>query len=293
MTNTVFQQKKRESIHELKDWLEKPNARQDRYERIIKEIDDKVANNTLTKAIFRQFDYLDLWYTNHFVYDCLSSGDKSYQNAVAFNGYHVIIIADYLAQKFPGNPPGLLFNNIMYWLANNLISLRYNEARQLTGIVIKGLKTSFLEGGLNFKPTAWFILELCNRNYSLNEDLTVFNYPTDMGVYKEVLTHWNTIDIVQVDNIVSKMCEFHLSSASFGTVNNVANIQFDRAAEFVYAYEVLTWLSIRQMNRLPNPSQFQHPMMQEKLNQLPNEAQKSFDENRFQKVMQQLKVKFP
>jgi uncharacterized membrane protein len=46
-------------------------------------------------------------------------------------------------------------------------------------------------------------------------------------------------------------------------------IQFDNSSQFVYTYEILTWLSIREKIGLKNPEKFTHPLMGLVLNKLP------------------------
>ena len=90
-----------------------------------------------------------------------------------------------------------------------------------------------------------------------------------MGVYQEAIDFWNSNDLDKIDRIVSKLCDFHLEQATFGDPDDNMRIQFSRVVEFVYAFEILSWLSIREMVGLKNPTTFSHPLMKMRLNSLP------------------------
>lgn len=68
-------------------------------------------------------------------------------------------------------------------------------------------------------------------------------------------------------------------------------VQFGQDNWFVYAFEILTWLSIREMIGLKNPEKFSHPLMHLELNKLTNESA-PFPKNEvselFEKVMERL-----
>ena len=88
-------------------------------------------------------------------------------------------------------------------------------------------------------------------------------------MYQQVLDRWDTDDNNEVDKMVSELCDYHLTQATSGDGKNVMNIQFSFIAEFVYAYEILAWLSLREMSKLQNPAALTHPLMHLPINRLP------------------------
>lgn len=204
------EKKKQEVVAELKEWLEKPDREQEDYYENIKKIEEELTFEKIRKSIRLPFEYLDNWYSNNFVYELLINDSTDYKTLAVANEYYNIIIADKLSQLYCNNPPSLLFDKVAYWLANCLAQKRYKESETILKIVNKGLSSMLLKGGLDFKPSAWFITEIANKGYGIDINYEEFNYPEYMGVYQEALDNWHTNDFNLLDNIVSKLCDYHL-----------------------------------------------------------------------------------
>ena len=283
------------TIRELKEWFEKPNRKEKDYLGVISEIKKMSEEEKIRKSIVNQFEYLDIWYGNNFVYEMLTKEISSSKRDLITNGYYTLYISDILAEISPNNPPSPMFDKASWWLSNCLIQKWYKESKELVDIINKGLNTKFLKGGLNFKTAAWFIIELVNKCFDNIVDYTQFNYPEDMGVYQVAINNWNTKDLNLVDSIVSNLCNYHLLQASYGDVSESAGyndpmfLQFSTTRWFVYAFEILTWLRVREKYGLKNPSLFTHPLMHLPLNQLSVEDM-PFSENKlFNLIIKKLK----
>ncbi|WP_123774169.1 hypothetical protein [[Flexibacter] sp. ATCC 35103] len=288
---SITEKKKQEAEAELKEWLQKPDREQEDYYRNIKKIEEELTLEKIRKSIRLPFKYLDNWYSNNFVYELLTNDSTDYKTLAVANEYYNIIIADKLADQYMNqNPPSLAFDKFGYWLANCLSQKRYTESETLLKIINKGLNTNFINGGVNFKPATWFIIEIANKGYNNTIDYSQYNYPENMGVYQEALKNWNTNDLNLLDNIVSKLCDYHLSQASYGDDENSIEIQFGQDNWFVYAFEILTWLSIREMVGLQNPEKFSHPLMDLELNKLTNESD-SFPKNELSELFEKVMVR--
>ena len=269
------EEKVKESISDLKEWLEQPNKKEDEYQRRLDEIKVELTDyEKVRKSIRLPFEYLDNWFSSNFIYELLTKEYTTYKIVACANGYQNIVLADKLTELYPGNPPKLPFDKTMYWLANCLSVKWYLESETLLDIINKGLSTKLLNGGLEIKPASWFILEIANRGYQKDINLNQFNYPENIGVYQEAINHWDTVDLEKLDQLVSILCDYHLEQASYGDLNETAGkndpifLQFSNAKWFVYVFEILSWLSIREKNGLINPEQFNHPLMNLKLNSL-------------------------
>jgi hypothetical protein len=284
------EEKVQETIQELNEWLKAPDAENERYKTVMDEINEKLNSAKVPKSILNRFVDLNVWYSNNFIYEILTADISDYKSKVSASGYHILIAADFLAKEYPQNPPYLLFDQVGRWLATCLSTKWNKESKDMVEVINKGLK-SFLKGGLNFKPTAWFIVAIANKGYNIYVDYNNYNYPSAMGIYQEALDNWDTNDLGKLDNIISGLCDFHLKNATYGTdQEDTANIQFGDSSEFVYAYEILAWLSIREMEGLKNPDTFTHPLMNLKLNQLPKETAAVPQEPLFDRVLEKLKT---
>ena len=282
------------TIKDLKEWLEQQNRKEEAYFRRISEIEKMSDEETIRKSIINQFDYLDIWYENNFVYDMLVKGTSSFRYDLVSNGYYVMYLSNILSEMYPNNPPSPMFDEASWWLSNCIIQKCYKEAETLLNIINKGLTTKYLNGGRDFKMAAWFIIEIFNKCFDNSIDYTKFNYPEDMKVYQMVLNNWNTNDLNLVDSIVSSLCDYHLSQASYGDMSESAGrndpmfLQFSMTSWFVYAFEILTWLRVREKVGLKNPEKFSHPLMNMPLNQLPVENMHISGNELFDKIVKKL-----
>jgi hypothetical protein len=289
------EEKKALTIKELKEWLEKPNGKEKNYSNVILKIKTMSEEDIIRKSIVCQFEYLDVWYGSNFVYEMLTKEISSYRNDLVSNGYRTLFISDILADQYPNNPPHLLFEDVAWWLANCIIHKCYEEGEILANIINKGLSTKFLKGGPDFKMAAWFILQMVNKCFGNVIDYSKFNYPENMVVYREALDNWNTKDPGLLDSIVSNLCEYHLTQASYGDVsdnagyNDPAFLQFSETSWFVYAFEILTWLRVREKTGLKNPEKFTHPLMNLPLNRLPVEKAEIHKNELFETIVKKLK----
>jgi hypothetical protein len=285
----LTEQKIKETISELKEWLEKPLSKESYTVYGIDKVEAKLKETRIPKSIINGFDSLNNWYSNNFVYDMLTQGTSKHTVELCANGYHILTLFDILVDKY-SNPTGLLFDKVAYWLANCVIVKWYDKSKILIDITNKGLTTNFLKGGLDFKLSSWFILHVLCKGFGKFIDYRKYNYPVNMGIYQKSLDNWNTNDLQLLNNIVSEMCDFHLENATYGDGENTADIQFGHSEWFVHAFEILSWLSIREMNGIKNPDKFSHPLMGLALNQLPEKKLPFPDNELFERVMQKLIV---
>lgn len=284
----------KETIAELKEWLDKPTRKEEDYEKRITEINEELKSEKLRKSIRLQFEYLDNWYCNNFVYELLTTNYTTYKVDACANGYHNLIISNKLADLYLNNPPKPAFDKVVYWLASCLSQKWYKESEILIEIINKALDSKFLDGGWDIKTASWFILVIANNGFQKSVDFSGFNYPEHMGVYQKALDNWDTENLTLLDDIVSSLCEFHLNEASNGDLSDVAAksdpmfFQFSSTRWFVYAFEILAWLSVREKRSLRNPEKFSHPLMNIELNKLAKESASMPINELFEEVMDKL-----
>lgn len=261
------EKKRTEVTTELNDWLQKPNAKSFYHDAPITQVTQTLTQPKLPKSLLVDLKLLNTWYGHHFIYNTLTgttaNGEQSDAAGVA---YYTAAIASVLAQGYPGNPPKLQFTEMTYWLAQTLHARWYEQGAGLLKSIDRELDTKFLHGGENFNKAGWFIVQVANNGYEVIVDYTKYKYPREMGVYKVALEAWDTTDMAVVDRIVSTLCDYHLSEANF---SEDKFYEFSFINEYVYVYEVLAWLSVREMRRLPNPAVYSHPLMQLPVNRLP------------------------
>ena len=264
--------KKQEAIKDLEAWFAKSNCVEFYYEEPIKNVEDILGEERTRKSVWLGFDQLENWYKNSFVLKGLKEDDTADQFEAARHGYFVIELTNLLGKCFPNNPPSLDFHKAAGYLASVTIQKWKNEAVKSLTMILENLDTKLLKGGQNYKIAAWFTISLACKVFDKSLITSKYNYPADMKVYQQVLDKWNTTDYGEVDRMVSALCDYHLQEAKSGDGKNISNIQFSFMNEFVYAYEILSWLALREMRGYKNPETFDHPLMNLVINRLPKNA---------------------
>ncbi len=283
-------QKTQEVVSELKDWFNKPNAENFHFQEPSNQIEIILAEPKMQKSVIVDLKALNNWYGNKFIYRALTENDLSTQPVFFASSYYIAVIADLFASGYPGNPPKIQFTDMAMFLGNCLQAKWYDRSHEIIDIINKGLPTKFLNGGLSFARAAWFIVEMGNKAFNITTDYTSYKHPGTLGIYQQALEKWNTTDLHELDNIVTEMCEYHLSQADF---KEETTLEFSFVKEFVFTYEILAWLAVREKMGLRNLESFTHPLMQLPVNKLPVQPIPFNNIKSFDDILRRLKVEFP
>lgn len=111
---------------------------------IIPKIQTLFCENKL-KTIFRQYEYLDTWYSRNFIYQSLINNTLIFREKIAENGYYIIKMADKTANKYKNNSPVIAFDLYLYWIANVFIMNQIEKTKELVQIVNFHLDTNLLK----------------------------------------------------------------------------------------------------------------------------------------------------
>ncbi|MEI6858595.1 MAG: hypothetical protein V5788_02180, partial [Shewanella sp.] len=145
-------------------------------------------------------------------------------------------------------------------LGDLMMTGHFKKAAQLTQLIQPELLASFINGGWPYYPHAWFLLDLCCRWQGLAFEVSDFKLPKKMYIYPEVLAEWDTKDVSRVQELVTKMADYHIAQSK-SNMRASDTYDFSRAMQWLFPYEILTWLKLRQYLGLPNPETFEHPLM--------------------------------
>ena len=167
----------------------------------------------------------------------------------------------------------LMRDSTLYFSLNVLAGWK-SEAGAVGKALYKGLDTSLLDlrhtdahqKGMLFRHF-WFLMHLYCQADGVTLDISKYSYPADMSPYAEVLADWRTTDLNRVQAFVSAMSDFHLSEARVTAHDEIA--EFDTEDRMLFPHEILTFLRLREWAGLPNPSSFEHPLMNQPLAKLP------------------------
>ncbi len=143
-------------------------------------------------------------------------------------------------------------------------------AHVLMQVIREGLDTRFVDWSGNpwldprFKLLALLLADcqgqpLERARYDLGS-----KYATAAGTYEAVLADWRSPDAAVVQRLVKQMADLHVAG------NAKIVWSFDGEGEFLFPYEILAFLRIREWAGLANPKSFAHPLMNTPLAALPD-----------------------
>lgn len=162
----------------------------------------------------------------------------------------------------------------------------HNEAEKIIQLVLQSTLYSgdmgFMgKGCSNLDVFPFFLMELSCLSQGTDFNRKDFAHPSWMCykepfIYDQVLPHWNTPDLKQVDELVGVMADYHLAR----TVEQDENTREEDEDHFefadvtlrLYPFEILVWLEIRRLHGLENPTTFSHPLMNQPLAQPPTDT---------------------
>ncbi len=75
-----------------------------------------------------------------------------------------------------------------------------------------------------------------------------------------MLKQWDTQDPTEIDRLVYLLAEHHLEQTR-SAKSNTEYYPFENPDNWLYPYEILSWLRIRELKGLENPKTFTHPLM--------------------------------
>lgn len=111
-----------------------------------------------------------------------------------------------------------------------------------------------------YTPAHWFIFELYAKAYNKKLDHSQANYPENMKPYDEVLEKWDTKDLTEVQRLLYILCDVHLEQTKERKSDD-EYFEFDNSQRWLFPYEILVWLKLREKHGLENPTEFLHPLM--------------------------------
>lgn len=122
-----------------------------------------------------------------------------------------------------------------------------------------------------FYPHFKFLVLLVADGQGQPLDRTVYGFtardmkdvPAAVTTYETVLANWRSTDLDQVRRLVGEMADFHVISS---TKDMEA---FSSQSEYLFPYEILAFLRMREWAGLENPKSFEHPLMNTPLAVLP------------------------
>lgn len=188
--------------------------------------------------------------------------------------FYQCMAQDLYKERYPNMMAEYTFVDVITALVHFTMYGWEKEEVEFFGFIEKHLGSPFLSANDCNRHT-WFLLEL----YLQYRDKTIFQtksnvYPAVMGelqrsglrydlipenldIYDEVLAHWSTSDLGEIEALIRKMIEYHSNFAS----ELGQSIEFGDFRYAFYPYEILFLLYVRKQRGLPNPESFDDFLM--------------------------------
>lgn len=171
---------------------------------------------------------------------------------------------------FESKNPFIIMNKAVFMMSNLLLTHQIDRFNLIGKHLINSLNGEgcIIKKGYAKATVSWFVLKL----YSLyaNQAITLHKLlqPKESYPYDEVLAHWDSNSLNDVTKYVELLCDTHLIQAKTDYAIHLEE-EFDSlkyrelfiVGLYTLPYEILSWLRIRELKGLKNPTQFMHPLM--------------------------------
>ncbi len=219
-------------------------------------------------------DELLTWHFNQYCHEVLNEGRYPLDQLSLCARYAHASLQFEVAFAEARQGGSVLLDQAIFNFSLNVLVGWKADAGAIGKLLYRGLDTSLLdlrhtdrhEKGLLFRHF-WFLMHLYCDADGMALDVSKYSYPQDMKPYADVLRDWRTSDIDKVQAFVSAMADYHVSEARFTAHDEFA--EFDMEDYMLFPHEILTFLRLREWAGLPNPSSFEHPLMNQPLARMP------------------------
>ena len=100
----LAEEKVKETIEELNEWLNKPLSKEDLTTNGIEKINNKLAKIKIPRSIVNAFESMYRWYSNLFVFEFLTTNKTEAKSEAVAKGYQIVILYNAFLPKYPNNP---------------------------------------------------------------------------------------------------------------------------------------------------------------------------------------------
>lgn len=215
------------------------------------------------------------WYLTYYESKALDSGEYAIVDLTLATKHALweVLFSEPLARQNRGG--SVLMDHAAFALALQFICGWKRRALAVGNALIEGLDTPLLDLRITDRhdagslyPHFWFLMHLFRAaNGHAPIDTTLYSYPESMAPYDQVLADWRTTDLTKVQQFVVQMAEHHVQKTEDSDPDSVN--EFDNPDHQLFPYEILAFLRLREWMGLSNPTEFDHPLMQQPLAFLP------------------------
>ncbi|GEM_PF-2172365 len=251
----------------------------ERIERKISRVIDKNKTGSSVPAL----EELSRWHLGYSQFLRVHRNDPAQQKTeyikACWYGYLALRVGDEAYECV--NRPYMLLQEASQYQAQCILAGWWNEARELGQRLVNAINNcpfdeeyqryrgTIIDDGFEYSKAGWFLLELHCKQHKVDFDRDKADYPELFVPYQAVLEHWDSTDLTKIDQLVYLLCDMHLQQTEQQDEDtpeeDVEYFEFDEPTLWLYPYEILAWLALREHNGLENPASYSHPLMNQPL----------------------------
>lgn len=240
---------------------------------------NRIMNDETTPiACERVFKTLEDWYLDNAHCQILEHKNNvlatdyfARSSMYAYLALYVGVI-NFYCPKTPGQS-GYLMDSATSYMSQTLLCGWEEEYESIGDWIIESINFGYQDNakgeqvsqivatGTDDMLPGWFLLDLYCLVFDKKYNKEKASYPKNMLIYKEVFENWDTQDLTKVDKMIYLMSEYHLEETKEVKNSEEEYSMFDSVVHWLFPYEILTWLKLRERQGLENPTKFSHPLM--------------------------------
>jgi len=218
------------------------------------------------------------WYLDNCYYQLMDKQDSAkaleYYKRSTYYGF-MAIKTNHIAIKcqFPYRVNYYTFALVNSYMSQCLIAGWDDEFHQIASLFYTSIKqkdldrasyvnehdTIYLDFDTNRFDSVWFLYYLYRKTQSI--EIEIGSDYTTVPPYQDVVDNWDTQDFDEIEKLVYIASEYHMEKTKESTTLEQLNNAFNNPLYWLFPYEILTWLKLRERAGLKNPKTFTHPLM--------------------------------
>jgi len=208
-----------------------------------------IENNDRIKALeyFKMSSYyaFEAIYINHMASKC--------QWPYRLNYYPYSLVNTYLSQcLIAGYDKEFYYISKLFYIAINSKKLNRED-------YVNNHETIYLDFDTDRFDSIWFLYHLFSKIY--NERIIEKSNDITGSPYRQVIDNWDSDNMGEIEKYVYILSEYHLEKTGLKNEKEQLAYEFNNPLYWLFPYEILTWLKLRELKGIKNPKTFTHPLM--------------------------------
>ena len=244
------------------------------------------VKDSICSDSFSLFVIASLFHLDRAIFFNLDNNRELFINELKMGAEFAYLSIDLASQSckcFKGQS-NINFSTTTFLLSFAISTKRFEDFTKIGNYIIDSLnaKSCIVKRGEEDDLSSWFIIELFLKFEDIQLNKRISRYPKELKYYNGILKEWDTNDMLKVDELIYFLSELHIDK-SMQILNKIEdNDEYEEDCQcygnvvagaynyrnanellftMLFPYEILTWLKLRELKGLKNPTEFSHPLM--------------------------------